>query len=138
MRKRDVFIVATPGTVSGAPRVDGTRLTVEHVVRTVHFEGKTACSEGYDLSLEEIDAAIKYCARKFCLLEPYENFCHTCTLCTENEPPIDYSLYQEVEMDGFLFVRGPNELFMGSMQEFKDEHMGKDWWEVAATLLENK
>jgi uncharacterized protein (DUF433 family) len=64
-------IVETPGTLSGRPRIDGTRIGVEHIVGH-HERGEDAehiASETYpSLTVEHVEAAIEWA--RFCFSKP--------------------------------------------------------------------
>ena len=58
----DRYIVATPDTLGGKPRISGRRIAVEHIAIWHDRLGKTVdeiCAD-YDLSLAEVHAALAY------------------------------------------------------------------------------
>ena len=56
------YIVKTPGTLSGAPRIAGHRIGVHHIAMMYEHLGvpATEIAEDYDLSLAEVHAALAY------------------------------------------------------------------------------
>jgi uncharacterized protein (DUF433 family) len=60
------LIVCTPGTVGGAPRIDGTRLRVADIVLVQRYQELTAeqIARHYDtpLTLTQVEAALQYYA----------------------------------------------------------------------------
>jgi uncharacterized protein (DUF433 family) len=58
----DRYIVATPDTLGGRPRIAGRRIAVAHIAHWHERQGMTAdaiCDE-YDLTLPEVHAALAY------------------------------------------------------------------------------
>lgn len=58
----DAWIVSTPGTLGGKPRVNGHRIAVEHIKNWILTGGLTPeqVSAEYDLPLEAVYAAMAY------------------------------------------------------------------------------
>lgn len=77
-------IVSTPGTVGGAPRIEGSRWTCANVVGAMWHNDYTI---GQFLSEfetqfcdDDIVTCLKYCASKQCVSERVHSFCEHCTL----------------------------------------------------------
>ncbi|MCE7869873.1 DUF433 domain-containing protein [bacterium CPR1] len=56
------YIVETPGTCGGAPRLDGHRIRVSHVAALSELQGLTPdeVAQAYQLTLAEVHAALTY------------------------------------------------------------------------------
>lgn len=127
-------IVCTDGVLSGAPRIEGRRLSVGDIVCFVYYDGLSYTTKNYEIDAETIQQAIRYCAHQQCIKDAPSKYCHNCSLRAPQEPALDLSLYQEVTDNGITFVKGPNEMFMGTLEEFKQEELGTEWWKKASDL----
>lgn len=56
------YIVKTPGTCGGAPRLDGHRIRVSHIAAMSELQGLTPdeIAQAYRLTLAEVHAALTY------------------------------------------------------------------------------
>jgi len=129
-------IVCTEGTLSGSPRIEGRRLSVGDIVFFVHSDGLEYTVTNYEVDAETIQQAIEYCAHQQCIKDEPYRYCHNCTLRAQQEPALDLSPYQEITSKGITFVKGPNEMFMGTLEEFKQQELGTQWWKEAKKLLD--
>jgi uncharacterized protein (DUF433 family) len=58
---KGLSIVCTPGTCSGDPRVEGTRITVRNIVRSfLDGDSHQQIAEAYDLDVGSVENAIRY------------------------------------------------------------------------------
>lgn len=116
-------IVSTPDTVSGSPRIDGTRLTCANVVASLWYNDYSIDQflAEFKASFDHQDVIIclEYCAHRQCVASSVHAYCEHCTL--------DVEWAKQLEVENQQWTRDgldpPNE-----PQE--------DYWEFATKLLE--
>ncbi|MCX7746262.1 MAG: DUF433 domain-containing protein [Clostridia bacterium] len=75
-------IVSTKDICSGAPRIDGTRLTCANVVQTLSHMDLHKYLEFYKyIDVSDIKNTLEYCMNKKCTEDKIINYCHQCKLC---------------------------------------------------------
>lgn len=121
-------IVSTPDTVSGSPRIEGTRWTCANVVGTIWYNHYNVAQflaflakHGTNYFCEDdIITCLRYCAVKQCVADRVHSYCEHCTL--------DVEWGQQMTKENDAAIRNglppPNET-----QE--------NYWEFAQKLLKN-
>jgi uncharacterized protein (DUF433 family) len=127
-------IVCTENTLSGSPRIDGRRLAVGDVVSII-YDSLDHALDSHELTLDQIKQALGYCAALQCKSDNPLVFCHNCSLRSEREGPLNTSDLEEFTSGDYVYVRGENFHFFGSMVELLEDHRGYDWWAIATDLL---
>jgi hypothetical protein len=96
-----------------------------------NYEEVTAVVQEYELSLEQVRQALRYCASQHCLVDKPMVFCHNCSLRSKQEKALNTSDLKEI--DGRVVGNGM--VFFGTMEELLLEWQGQDRWLTACDLL---
>jgi uncharacterized protein (DUF433 family) len=119
-------IVRTADTCSGAPRLEGTRLTCENVVTLVEQLGLRGMLEVHgNLTKEDVVVALDYCSNLKCRAENVENFCEGCVLDTR-EDLAPSAFVQPSELDG-VDLTAPGHSFLGPESEYEESSPIEGW-----------
>lgn len=125
-------IVCTAHTLGGSPRVDRRRLSVGDVISSLSdYGGMAGVMQDYELSQEQVQQALQYCASQHCLVDKPILFCHNCSLRSKQEGTLD--IFELEEIDGRVVGNGL--VFFGTMEELLAEWQGLDRWVIARDLL---
>ena len=123
---------------SGAPTIQGRRLTVMNVVSKIYYEESLeAALEDYEITLDQARDAIDYCSSLKCQEDPkLIKFCSGCILRTLQEKwEFDKGNYREfhyeLSNDIITVSKDGNELFLGTKQELEDNSFGEAGWLLA-------
>lgn len=135
-------IVINKQISSGAPTIQGRRLTVYNVVTKIYYEDslKTALEDS-EISIDEAKDAVNYCSSLKCQEDPdLIKFCSGCILRTlQDEWNFNKEYYREFYDKGsdskFTISKDGNQIFIGTIQELEDQSFGKAGWLLA---LEDK
>lgn len=76
-------VVCTPGTCSGDPRLDDTRLTCNHIVSAIAYAGVAGMRRTYSwpvFNAATLTGRVTYCAERQCVDDRPTNFCEHCLL----------------------------------------------------------
>jgi uncharacterized protein (DUF433 family) len=132
-------IVCTEQVLCGSPRLEGRRLAIGDVVSLVNNYGTfDQVKQDFELTNDEIKQALLYCSLLKCKEDKPMVYCHNCSLRAEQEEPIDFSNLEEDSLEGTPIVKHGSQIYFGTLQEYLEEHRGKDWWKVATDLLIDK
>jgi uncharacterized protein (DUF433 family) len=137
-------IVRTADTCFGRPRLAGSRLTVIDVVEGIYNEGHNGYriyAADFDLSDDDINACLKYCANLDCqkTAEYNSRFCNRCVLDTDKHTEY-YGEAEEINLpDGGAIVQiTPGAVFLGSLSElWESEAKVKGWLIAQEIILDN-
>ncbi|MBD2766728.1 hypothetical protein IC235_02340 [Hymenobacter sp. BT664] len=109
------------------------------VVRGIHREGQEGYkiySDAFDVSNEEINACLEYCASLECKKKvDGDRFCDCCVL--DEEPGIDYNDIAEITLSaGSTVVQlGLNSVFLGSLDEYWESEEKIKGWLIAQEII---
>lgn len=130
-----------PSICFGRPRLEGRRLTVIDVVEGIYREGKDGYkiySKEFEVSNEDMDACLKYCASLECEKQiDGERFCYRCVL--DEEEGIDYNSIEEITLpDGGTFVQiGQGSIFLGNLDDYWESEEKVKGWLIAQEVIFN-
>lgn len=118
-------IVSTKDVLMGAPRIEGTRISVYDIVSSLwHDRDIEQYSNDFEITQEEIKDAIVYCKNLKCQKNNVTKFCNGCILNSINEKEI---IYNQIYDD--LFVnQGDNFFIAESISDLENEEFGFAGW----------
>jgi uncharacterized protein (DUF433 family) len=132
-------IVCTPGTCSGSPRIDGTRLTCANVVTALADNGLTIMkylSIYPYLTIEDIKECATYCAAKKCVCDNPANYCSGCSL--DLRPEVKPTIFiDNNKINKYINIRHNTDgyAYLGSKDDYIDNGKSLDVWLLAKEVL---
>ncbi|NML37490.1 DUF433 domain-containing protein [Chitinophaga sp. G-6-1-13] len=117
----------------GQPTVNGRRLTVFNVVSyAAHTDDITSYLNEFELSRDELSAAVDYCMDRRCGAIEYEweQYCDGCILRTIADGD-DFNRDDYEEIDGITFSKDRQVIFLGSLDEQEKAEAGVMGWVLA-------
>lgn len=130
-------IVCTPGTCSGSPRIDGTRLTCQNIITMLIEEfGLERVLSTYEyLTLDDIIECARYCSLQECLKDHPLHYCEGCTLDDRVEKPPDQFIDLKDLKNIVQKHSSPNTSYLGTENEYENDSVQKDIWLLANEWL---
>ncbi|MGB0524870.1 MAG: hypothetical protein ACPGJS_17990 [Flammeovirgaceae bacterium] len=145
MRKE--LIISTEDTLSGAPRLDGRRLDVAHLITGItEFDNGNMQSyqDDFEVTTNQIRHAIMYCMDEICELKEVPVACNGCSKKFEKDIKTWGEFVQEMggieqiqTEDDSIIKLGESSILMGDLEDFKAEFEGRNIWEIAKRLYHN-
>lgn len=131
-------VIATPDRCDGVPHLAGTPLTIASVVALQSLQRMTPAElvDLYDtLTVDELQAAMRYCARRQCAVDKVPAFCEGCALRPDAPAPPPPSGFTGIkELVGFLQnPGGASRNLPTHPQKIKND---TKYWEHAQRLLD--
>jgi uncharacterized protein (DUF433 family) len=136
-------IVVNKGISSGAPIINGSRLTIFNVVSKIFYEDNLEIAlDDYEISIDIAKEAVKYCKNLDCQKDnKLIKFCSGCILRTLQ----DGWDFKKENCKEFFFDEGNqtvsitkdgDRIFLGSLQTMEDNDFGKAGWVLASEVEE--
>jgi uncharacterized protein (DUF433 family) len=138
-----IHVIINKDIANGAPTIRGRRLTVFNVSSKIYYEEnlKTAL-EDYELSIEEVRDALKYCSNLDCQKDKnLIKFCSGCILRTLqdgwNFSKTDYdTLITGPQNQKISISKDGSEIFLGTIKELENNDFGLAGWLLASSDID--
>lgn len=131
-------VVCTPDVCSGAPRIDGTRLTCSNVVLALTNDALSIEEflEAHPyLEVSDIENALSYCAGMKCLDDRPESYCQGCLLDHRKEETPSFFIENTDDLRAYLKSgKDVGQAYLGSNQDYAED-APKKVWELAERIL---
>jgi uncharacterized protein (DUF433 family) len=132
-------IIVNKEICSGAPTINGSRLTVYNIISGLLYSKNTdEYLSDFELSRTDLKNVVNYCSKLECKREEkIYNFCEGCILRSINDGRFKSHEYTEIELsEGSVisYSEKNDEYFLGTINQFDDEDFGKPGWLISEYL----
>ncbi len=124
--------------------MEGRRLDVGHVIKGItqlDVDNFQSYQNSFEVSTDQIGHAIMYCKDQICELQMVPQSCNGCSKEFRKDAEtwekflIEMGGFEKIENDGDPIIKlGENSIYLGELEELKEEFEGIDIWEMAQVL----
>ena len=138
------LIISTEHTLGGSPRLEGRRMDVGHVIKGItqsEDDNFQSYQSSFEVSTDQVRHAIMYCKDQICELQTVPQSCSGCSKKFRKDAEtwekflIEMGGIEPIETDGDPVIKlGDNSIYLGELEELKEDFEGIDIWEMAQVL----